>query len=117
MSISKESVMEMMKRPNVLVLNVLPAEEFDKLHILGSRSLPLTPDHNAFVLEVQRQYGKERFFIVYGSNILSRAAIDASEILQKRGFKAEVYLSGMREWNAAGFPVEGTAALKKTVLS
>jgi rhodanese-related sulfurtransferase len=116
MSISKESVVESMKQPNVVVLNVLPREEFEKLHIQGSRNLPLTPDYGAFVQEVEKQYGKGRQFIIYGSNILSRAAIDASEVLRKRGFKAEVYLSGMREWSAAGFPMEGTSALKKVVL-
>jgi hypothetical protein len=77
----------------------------------------LTPDHNAFVQEVEKQYGKERFLIIYGSSILSRAAIDASEVLQKGGFKAETYLSGMREWNAAHLPTEGTSVLKKEVLS
>ncbi len=104
MSISKETVLESIKQDHVMVLNVLPEAEFQKLHIEGSRNLPLTTDHGAFAEAVEKQYGKKRFFIIYGSNIGSRTAIDASDALLKRGFKAEVYLSGMRGWTEAGFP-------------
>ncbi len=113
MSISKETVLESMKQDHVMVLNVLPEAEFQKLHIDGSRNLPLTPDHDAFAEAVEKQYGKKRFFIICGSNISSRSAIDASDALLKRGFKTEVYLSGMRGWSEAGFPTAGTDTPKK----
>jgi rhodanese-related sulfurtransferase len=113
MSLSKETVLESLKQDHVVVLNVLPEAEFQKLHIEGSRSLPLTQDPGSFAAAVEKQYGKKNFFIIYGSNITSRAAIDASDALLKRGFKAEVYLSGTKGWNEAGFPTEGTDAPKK----
>jgi len=108
MSLSKEDVSEKMRQARVVVLNVLPEEEFQKLHIQGSRSLPLGQDQGAFVQAVEKQYGKERLLIIYGSNITSHAAIDAVEALRNRGFNAEVYLSGMKDWNEAGWPVEGS---------
>ncbi len=114
-SISKATVFESIKEDHVVVLSVLPEAEFQKLHILGSRNLPLTQDQGLFAQAVEKQYGKKRFFILYGSNITSRSAIDASEALQRRGFKAEVYLSGMKDWKEAGFPIEGTDAVKKAV--
>lgn len=113
MSISKEAVFEKMNEASVVVLNVLPEEEFLKLHIRGSRNLPLTQDRGAFLQEVEKQFGKERFLIIYGSDIGSHAAIDATEALWKGRFKAETYLSGLREWKEAGFPTEGTDILKK----
>ncbi len=116
MSLSKETVLESLKQDHVMVLNVLPEVEFEKLHIEGSRNLPLTHDPGAFAEAVEKLYGKKRFFIIYGSNITSHAAIIASSALQKRGFKAEVYLSGMKGWNEAGFPTAGTDAPKKAAL-
>jgi rhodanese-related sulfurtransferase len=115
MSISKEAVVEKMRKTQVVVLNVLSEGEFQKLHIQGSYNLPLTPDHGAFAREVERQYGKKNLFILYGSNITSYAAIEAAEALQKRGFEAEAYLSGMKEWIGAGLPAEGTYASKKAI--
>jgi rhodanese-related sulfurtransferase len=115
MSFSKEAVVGKMKQDHVVVLNVLPEEEFQKLHIQGSRNLPLTQDHGAFAQTVEKQYGKERFFIIYGSNPANHAALDAAEALRKRGFTAEIYLNGLEEWSEGGFPTEGTNVLKKEV--
>ena len=115
MSISKETVLESLKQDHVVVLNVLPETEFQKLHIEGSRNLPLTSDQGAFVEAVEKQYGKKKFFIIYGSNIASHTASTAVEALQKGGFKTEIFLSGMKGWNEAGFPTEGIDAPKKAV--
>jgi len=115
MSISKEAVFEKMKQANVVVLDVMPEGEFQKLHIQGSYNLPLAEDFGAFAREVERQYGKEKFFILYGSNITSYSAIEATEALQKRGFEAEAYLGGMKEWIGVGLPAEGTYASKKAI--
>ncbi len=108
MELLKEEVLEKMKQPHVVLLNILPESDYDKLHILGSRNLPWSQDAGAFTLAVEKQYGKERFFIVYGSNFSSTTAMDAALILQKRGFKAGVYLGGLKEWKEAGYPTKGT---------
>lgn len=117
MSLSKEAVLERMKEAHVVVLNVLPEWEFQKLHIQGSRNLPYDGDPGAFAQAVEKQFGKERLLIIYGSNITSRSAIDATEALQKRGFRAEAYLSGLKEWNESGLPMEGTQSRKPLGLS
>jgi rhodanese-related sulfurtransferase len=114
MSISKEAVVEKMKGNDSVVLNVLPELEYLKLHIQGSFSLPMQDGRDAFIREVEEKYGKGKLFITYGSNISSHAAIDAAESLWERGFKAEVFLSGMKEWNEAGLPTEGTQSKKPT---
>jgi len=109
-SITKESVVEKMKGTDSILLSVLPAEEFLKLHILGSYNIPLQEDGKIFVQEVMDRFGKDKFFITYASNITSRASIDAAEALQGAGIHAEAYLSGMREWSQGGLPTEGTLA-------
>ncbi len=116
MALTKEVVLDEIKDSHGVVLNILPEEAFHKLHIRGSRSVPMTPDQNAFAQTVERRFGKERFLIIYGSDISSRTAVDAFEILRKKGFRTEIYLGGMKEWAEAGFPTEGTEALKKAVL-
>src|SRR5581483_3276985 len=112
MSISKEAVVEKMKDSHVVVLNVLPESDFQKLHIRGSRNIPLTPDQGTFADAVEKQFGKERHFILYGANVSSPIAVMAVEALQKRGFKAEAYLSGLKDWKEAGLPMDGTKVPK-----
>ncbi len=107
MSVSKEGVLEEMKGKDSVVLNVLSAEEFRKRRIPGSLSLPFRDGGEAFAREAMRRFGKGKLIITYGSNITSHAAIDAAEALRQRGFRAEVYVSGLKEWTQAGLPTEG----------
>ena len=116
MTLSKEVVMEKIKKANVVVLNVLPEEEFRELHIPGSQNLPLGQDQGSFAQAAEMKYGREKFFIVYGSSLPSLDAMNAAVALRKRGLWAEVYLGGMKEWSEAGLPAEGTNSQKKAVL-
>lgn len=108
MSLNQQDVVELMKDPQVIVLNILPEEEFQQLHIEGSRNIPLALDRGAFAQAVEKRFGKARFFAVYGSNITSPAGIDAAEALRRSGFRADVFLSGMKGWVEAGLPTAGT---------
>ena len=108
MSLNQKEVVEILRDHQAIALNVLPREEYQQLHIEGSKNIPWTLDHGAFVQEVEKQFGKQRFFIVYGSNITSHDGIDATEALRKRGFRADVFLSGMKGWVEAGLPTAGT---------
>jgi rhodanese-related sulfurtransferase len=108
MSLNQQDVVQIMKDPRAVVLNVLPEEEFRQLHIEGSRNIPWTPDRGAFSQAVEKKFGKRRFFVVYGSNITSHAGIDAVEALRERGFRADVFLSGMKGWVEAALPAVGT---------
>jgi rhodanese-related sulfurtransferase len=112
MSLNQQEVVEIMKNHHSVALNILPEEEFQQLHIEGSKNIPWTLDHGAFVQEVEKQFGKERFFVIYGSNITSPASINAAEALRRGGFKADVFLSGMKGWVEAGLPTAGTGSPK-----
>ncbi len=108
MSMTKEVVRDTMKDQNLVVLNVLPAKEYLKLHIKGSQSLPLGPDEDDFIREAEKRYGKDRFLITYCADRTCHAGPNAATILLRNGFRANDYPGGMKEWADAGYPVEGT---------
>ncbi len=110
MPYTKEALLEKMEKANVVVLNVLPEGEFQKLHIRGSRNLPLTQDYGAFAKEVERLYGKKRLIITYCTDFTSASSANAAKILREKGFEAENYSGGIEEWHQAGYPTEGTKA-------
>lgn len=116
MTIPKEALLEKIKKAYVVVLNVLPEEEFKGLHIQGSNNLPLKQDHGSFAQAAELKYGRDKFFIVYGSSVSSLDALSAAAALRKRGLWAEAYLEGLEDWNGAGYPTEGTNAWKREVL-
>ena len=110
MSMTKESVKDRMKDTNVVVLNVLPENDYAKLHITGSENLPMGLNANDFVQAVEKKYGKDKFFITYCAGLNCNVGPNAAKALQDKGFKANDYAGGIQEWSSAGLPVEGTEA-------
>jgi rhodanese-related sulfurtransferase len=110
MSMTKEAVREKMKDSNTVVLDVLPDNDYAKLHIKDSENLPLGLNSSDFVEAVEKHYGKEKFFITYCAGLTCNAGPDAAKALQKKGFKANDYPGGIQEWSEAGFPTEGSEA-------
>jgi rhodanese-related sulfurtransferase len=110
MALTKEEVLQKIKEGGVVVLNVLPEAEFQKLHIQGSQSLPLTLDYGAFIQEIERKYGKQKLFITYGDRLSRMDGASAAQAMRVHGFTAENYPGGIQEWFEAGLPTEGTQA-------
>jgi rhodanese-related sulfurtransferase len=110
MSMSKETVRDKMKDLDVVVLNVLPDNDYAKLHIKGSENLPLGQNPGDFVQAVEKKFGKDKFFITYCAGLTCNAGPNAAKALQQKGFKANDYAGGIQEWSEAGFPCEGTEA-------
>src|ERR1041384_344626 len=107
MSMTKEAVRDKMKESNVVVLNVLPENDYAKLHIKGSENLPLGLNTDDFTQAVEKKYGKDKFFITYCAGISCNAGPNAAKALQKKGLKANDYPGGIQEWSQAGFETEG----------
>ena len=110
MSMTKEAVRDKMKESNVVVLNVLPENDYAKLHIKGSENLPLGLNTDDFTQAVEKKYGKDKFFITYCAGISCNAGPNAAKALQKKGLKANDYPGGIQEWSQAGFETEGSEA-------
>ena len=110
MSLTKEEVLEKMKEEGVVLLNVLPEAEFQKLHIRGSQSLPLTLDYARFIEEIEKKHGRQKLFITYGDHLSRADGASAAHAMRIHGFNAENYPGGIQEWFDAGLPTEGTQA-------
>ena len=110
MSLTKEEVLEKMKEEGVVVLNVLPEADYQRLHIQGSHSLPLTLDYGGFLQEIEKRHGKQKFFITYGDRLSRADGASAAHAMRIQGFKAENYPGGVQEWFEAGLPTGGNQA-------
>jgi rhodanese-related sulfurtransferase len=108
MRIEKETMIENMKKDDVVILNVLSKIDYKKLHIKGSENYPLTEDTVEFSKEVVGKYGKGKTFIVYGDRFGLLESYFAAKALEDHGQKVMNYSAGLQEWYRAGLPVEGT---------
>ena len=84
MSMTKEAVKDKMLDHNVVVLNVLPDNDFAKMHITGSENLPLGLNSSDFVEAVEKKYGKNKFFITYCAGLTCNAGPSAAKALPRR---------------------------------
>lgn len=116
MSMTKEAVRDKMNDKKTLILNVLPETDFVKLHIKGSENLPMGLSTADFVQAVEKKYGKDMFIITYCAGLTCNAGPEAAKALQEKGFKANDYAGGTKEWSEAGFPTEGTEAKNVAVV-
>jgi rhodanese-related sulfurtransferase len=107
MGMTKEAVLKNLRRKDVIVLNVLPDDDFLKLHIKGSYNMALFQNRGLFAAEVEKEFGKDKFFITYSADITCAAGPNAAQALRNRGFNAQDYPGGVKEWREAGFPLEG----------
>ena len=85
----------------VTLLDVRPADEFDKGHIAGAVSIPLD--------ELSRRLAelpKDREVIAYCRGPYCVYAAEAVANLRAAGFHARRLEDGFPEWSAAGFPVK-----------
>lgn len=114
MPLTKEEVLKRMKEEDVVLLNVLPELDFQKLHIQGSESQPLTMDYSAFLREIELKHGKKKRFITYGDHLTRLDGASAAQAMRTHGFTAENYPGGILEWFEAGLPTEGTEAKAKS---
>ncbi len=85
---------------DVTIIDVRPGEEFAAGHIPGALSIPVT--------ELKARLGelpKDRMVVAYCRGPYCVMAIEAVELLRKRGFEAQRMEHGVIEWRARGWRV------------
>lgn len=102
-TISKEELKQAMDNGTVDVLNVLSKDYYDKLHIKGSKSIPL-----AELKEKWETLDKSKTYVTYCAHQQCDASRKAAEFLQDKGFTVNAYEGGIKEWAESGLPVEGS---------
>ncbi len=85
----------------VTVIDVRPSEEYRAAHIPGALSMPLT-DLKSRLGELPRS----RNIVAYCRGPYCVMAVDAVELLRRRGFKAYRMEQGVLDWRARGLRVE-----------
>lgn len=105
-------VQKLLERGAQLV-EVLPREEYEELHLPGAVHLPLKD------LDAQHaaQLDRERPVVVYCWDALCDMSPRAATRLDQLGFDVYDYARSKVDWMAHGLPMEGTAATRPTALS
>lgn len=101
-TITQEQLSEIMaRRDPVQVVNVLDPQWYSLGVIKGSKKIPLA--------ELERRLGEldQKIPVVtYCANYECSASSDAAKLLAKHGYQVKAYEGGIKEWTAAGLPVE-----------
>jgi rhodanese-related sulfurtransferase len=95
------------------LVEVLPREEYEELHLPGALNLPLKE------LDAQSagQLDRDRPVVVYCWDALCDMSPRAATWLELLGFEVYDYALSKVDWMAHGLPLEGTAADRPTALS
>jgi rhodanese-related sulfurtransferase len=102
--VSGDDLMQRVRKGEVTVLDVRPELEYRAGHIPGARSVPLS--------ELKRQVAdlpKNREIVAYCRGPQCVMAIEAVELLRKRGFRAQRLEQGVMDWRARGWKIEKSA--------
>ncbi len=101
-----DDLMRRVRAGEVTVLDVRPVEEYRAGHIPGAVSIPL-----AELKKRIAELPKRRAIVAYCRGPYCVMAIDAVEVLRKRGFRAQRMEQGVLDWRARGWRLEkGTEA-------
>lgn len=106
-AVEGEELLRRVKRGEVTVLDVRPLEEYRAGHIRGALSIPVG-ELKARLREVP----KDREVVAYCRGPYCVMAIDAVELLRKKGFTAHRMEQGVVDWRARGWHVDGEQGLR-----
>lgn len=93
-------------KSNLVVINVLSKEAFEKEHIPGSINIPL--DRPDFIDKVKKNVpDKNAPIVVYCAGPHCPTSAEAAKLLEKAGFtNVSHYKGGMEEWRKSGKTVK-----------
>ncbi len=99
--VDEEALRRKVRKGEVTVLDVRPAEEYQAAHIPGALSVPL-PELAKRLSELP----KRREVVAYCRGPYCVLAVEAVRLLRARGFKALRLEEGVVDWAALGLPLE-----------
>jgi rhodanese-related sulfurtransferase len=98
--VEKKTLISRVRKGEVILLDVRPAEEYRAAHIAGAVSVPLKE------LKVRlSQLPRDKEIVAYCRGPYCIFAIEAVRLLKRKGFKAKRLEDGVPEWCAQGLPV------------
>jgi rhodanese-related sulfurtransferase len=99
--VQSNELLRRVRNGQVTVLDVRPREEYRAGHIPGALSVPL-PELKKRLTELP----KNRDVVAYCRGPYCVMAIEAVELLRKKGFRAHRMQQGIADWRARGWRVE-----------
>jgi rhodanese-related sulfurtransferase len=100
-AIEGDELLRRVRSGEVTVLDVRPAEEYRAGHIPGALSIPV-----AELKTRLKELPKNREVVAYCRGPYCVMAVEAVELLRKKGFKAHRMEQGLVDWRARGWRVE-----------
>lgn len=100
-TLEADELLRRVRKGEVTLLDVRPPEEFRAGHIPGALSIPLP--------ELKRRLAdlpKSRHIVAYCRGPYCVLAVEAVELLRKKGFRAHRIEQGVADWRARGWRVE-----------
>jgi rhodanese-related sulfurtransferase len=95
-----EELLRRVRHGEVVVLDVRPTEEYQAGHIPGALSVPLTE-----LKKRLKALPKSREIVAYCRGPYCVMAVEAVELLRKKGFRAQRMEHGVMEWRARGWRI------------
>jgi rhodanese-related sulfurtransferase len=100
-SIDRETLVNRVRRGDVVVIDVRPEDEYLAGHLPNARSVPI-----AELTKRLEALPKEKEIVAYCRGRYCVYAIDAVAVLRKNGFRAHRFEESVQQWSEAGRPVE-----------
>ncbi|MBI2505690.1 MAG: metalloregulator ArsR/SmtB family transcription factor [Candidatus Latescibacteria bacterium] len=98
--VDQEQLLSQVRKGEVVALDVRPPEEYQAGHIPGALSVPLEELEQRLV-----KLPKERTIVAYCRGPYCVLAVEAVELLRRKGFKAVRLEDGVHDWRRRGFRV------------
>jgi rhodanese-related sulfurtransferase/DNA-binding transcriptional ArsR family regulator len=99
--VAGDELLRRVKAGEVTVLDVRPSEEYRAGHIPGALSIPV-----AELKARLKELPKAREVVAYCRGPYCVMAVEAVQILRKKGFRAQRMEQGVIDWRARGWPVD-----------
>ncbi len=100
-SVGSDELLRRVRHGDVTILDVRPREEYRAGHVPGALSVPLSE-----LKQRLAELPKDREVVAYCRGPYCVMAIEAVELLRKRGFLAYRMEQGVTDWRARGWRVE-----------
>ena len=100
-SVTSEELLNLMKKRDVIVLDVRPTLEYEQGYIKGAISVPLEK-LESYLTKIP----KRKTIVAYCRGPYCVMSFDAIKLMKTKGYRAIRLDEGLPEWRLRGFPVE-----------
>lgn len=101
--IATEQLREKLDKNEIVLIEVLDEEQYQKSHLLGAINIPV----NRIGTEVKQRFKPDQEIVVYCSDSACSASPTAAQKLTDLGFEHVFdYEGGKQAWREAGLPME-----------